>query len=152
MRLKWLLTKSKIQRVILIVDDVESLALPNQVAICQVIAKSFEWLINLTGIERHWVANAIISIRPLTYNALKNSDWFPALYFDDPIGVGEPADLVYPWKEIYWMSGWMIFFGTLLVITQRRLQYLKTLPVEYDSSPESRSQPRADDLTDINLS
>ena len=65
---------------------------------------------------------------------------------------GEPADLVYPWKEICLMSGWMIFFGTLLIITQRRLQYLKTLPEEYDSSPPPRPQPRADDLTDLKLS
>src|SRR6266576_2697159 len=54
--------------------------------------------------------------------------------------VGEPASLVYPWREIIGMSGWMIFFSTFLVITQRRLQFLETLPETYDASPPSQSQ------------
>jgi hypothetical protein len=93
MRLKWLLMKSKIQRVILIVDDVESLSIHHQVGICHAIAKSFEWLISLSGHSRPWKANAIISIRPLTYHMLQKRDWYHALYFDEPIGVGKPADL-----------------------------------------------------------
>jgi len=53
--------------------------------------------------------------------------------------VGEPAYLVYPWREIFGMSGWMIFFLTFLIITQRRLRYLETLPENYDASPPSQS-------------
>ena len=67
--------------------------------------------------------------------------------------VGEPAYLVYPWKEIFGMSAWMIFFLTLLAFTQRRLRYLETLPEEYDSSLPSKSEPsRGDDLIDMKLS
>ena len=108
------------------------------------------------------LCEGIARTRTTDSQALANS-WFERHRSDTSVGVlhdpngpgvkivGEPANLVYPWKEIYLMSGWMLFFGALLVITQRRLQYLKTLPVEYDSSPQSRSQARADDLTDINL-
>jgi hypothetical protein len=67
--------------------------------------------------------------------------------------VGEPASLVYPWKEIFVMSGWMIFFLTFLIITQRRLRYLETLPEDYDASTASQSPPpRDDDLIDMKLS
>jgi len=67
--------------------------------------------------------------------------------------VGEPASLVYPWREIIGMSGWMIFFSTFLVITQRRLQFLKTLPEDYDASPPPSSKPPgANDLIDLKLS
>jgi hypothetical protein len=76
----------------------------------------------------------------------------------DPSGplvkiVGEPAYLVYPWREIFGMSGWMIFFLTLLIITQRRLQYLETLPENYHASqPSQTPPPRDDDLVDMKLS
>jgi hypothetical protein len=96
--------------------------------------------------------------------ALANS-WFERHRFNAAVGVlhdpsgpgvkiaGEPAYLVYPWKEIAAMSGWMIFFLTLFIITQRRLQYLETLPEDYDASPPSQSQPpRGDDLIDMKLS
>ena len=67
--------------------------------------------------------------------------------------VGEPTYLVYPWKEIFGMSGWVIIFGTLLILTQRRLRYLETLPQNYDASPSSESQPpTGDDLIDLKLS
>ncbi|GEM_PF-3898411 len=67
--------------------------------------------------------------------------------------VGEPAYLVYPWKEIVGMSGWMIFFLTFLIVTQRRLRYLGTLPENDDASPPSQSHPPAgDDLIDLKLS
>ncbi|PYV90215.1 MAG: hypothetical protein DMG90_09700 [Acidobacteria bacterium] len=109
------------------------------------------------------LCEGIARTRTTDSQRLANS-WFERHRFNPAVGVlhdpngpgikivGEPADLVYPWKEIYLMSGWMIFFGTLFIITQRRLQYLKTLPEEYDSSPPPRSQPRADDLTDMKLS
>ena len=42
--------------------------------------------------------------------------------------VGESASLVYPVREIVIMSAWMIFFLIFLTITQRRLEYLNTLP------------------------
>lgn len=67
--------------------------------------------------------------------------------------VGEPVYLVYPWKDIFGMSGWMIVFSTLLIITQRRLRYLETLPEDYDASPPSSPQPsKDDDPIDMNLS
>jgi hypothetical protein len=67
--------------------------------------------------------------------------------------VDEPASLVYPWREIIGMSGWMIFFLTFLIITQRRLQFLKTLPEDYDASlPPSSKPPGASDLIDLKLS
>ena len=87
--------------------------------------------------RRHCVKES--RTRTTDSEALANS-WFERHRFNPPVGVlhdpngtgvksvGEPASLVYPWKEIFGMSGWMFFFGTLLVITQRRLQYLKTLP------------------------
>jgi hypothetical protein len=66
---------------------------------------------------------------------------------------GESASLVYPWQEIFGMSGWMIFFLIFLIVTQRRLQYLKTLPEDYDAStPPSSKPPGANDLIDLKLS
>ena len=66
---------------------------------------------------------------------------------------GEPFWLVYPIKEILVMSGWMAFFLTFLNITQRRLQFLETLPEDYDASPPPSSQPPGpNDLIDLKLS
>jgi len=67
--------------------------------------------------------------------------------------VDESPWLVYPWKGILIMSGWMAFFLTFLNITQRRLQYLETLPETYDASPPPSSQPPGpNDLIDLKLS
>ena len=66
--------------------------------------------------------------------------------------VGESPSLVYPWQEIFGMSGWMIFFLILLYVAQRRLQFFKTLPEDYDESPPSSSEPRGpNDLIDLKL-
>jgi hypothetical protein len=66
--------------------------------------------------------------------------------------VGEPSSLVYPWREIFGMSGWTIFFLISLIVAQRRLQYLETLPENYDASPRTQSQPPGgDDLIDLKL-
>jgi len=76
----------------------------------------------------------------------------------DPTGpdvkmVGESAWLVYPVKGILTMSAWMAFFLTFLNITQRRLQFLETLPEDYDASPPPSSQPPGpNDLIDLKLS
>jgi hypothetical protein len=67
--------------------------------------------------------------------------------------VGESPWLVYSWKGILIMSGWMVFFLTFLNITQRRLRYLETLPEDYDASPPPSSQPPGPaDLIDLKLS
>jgi len=67
--------------------------------------------------------------------------------------VGEPAYLVYPWKEISVMSVWMIFFLSFFTIAQRRLRYLETLPENDDASPTCQSQPgKSDDVIDLKLS
>jgi hypothetical protein len=50
------------------------------------------------------------------------------------------------------MSGWMAFFLAFLNITQRRLQFLETLPDDYDASPPASKPPRPDDLIDMKLS
>ena len=110
------------------------------------------------------LCEGIARTRTTDSEALANS-WCERHRFNPPVGVlhdpngpgvkivGEPASLVYPWKEISGMSGWMIFFGTFFIITQRRLQYLETLPENYDASPPSQSQPpRGDDLIDLKLS
>ena len=57
----------------------------------------------------------------------------PVGILHDPTGpdvkmVVESAWLVYPVKGILTMSAWMAFFLTFLNITQRRLQFLETLP------------------------
>jgi hypothetical protein len=39
------------------------------------------------------------------------------------------------------MSGWLAFFLTFHTIVQRRLEYLETLPEDYDATP-SRSSPQ----------
>jgi hypothetical protein len=66
---------------------------------------------------------------------------------------GEPFWLVYSVKEILVMSGWMAFFLTFLNITQRRLQFLETLPEDYDASLAPPSQPPGpNDLIDLKLS
>jgi hypothetical protein len=110
------------------------------------------------------LCEGIARTRTTDSEALANS-WFERHRFNPPIGVlhdpngpgikivGEPAYLVYPWKEIFGMSGWMIFFGTSFIVTQRRLRYLETLPENYDGSLPSQSQsPRGDDLIDLKLS
>jgi len=67
--------------------------------------------------------------------------------------VGESTDLVYPWQEIFGMSGWMVFFLICLTVTQRRLQFLKTLPEDYDASPPPSSKPPGpNDLISLKLS
>jgi len=66
--------------------------------------------------------------------------------------VGGSASLVYPWQEIFGMSGWMVFFLIFLTITQRRLQFLKTLPKDYDASLPSSEPPRPNGLSDLKLS
>jgi hypothetical protein len=66
---------------------------------------------------------------------------------------GESSWLVYPWKGILVMAGWMAFFLMSLAMTQRRLQYLETLPEDYDESPPPSSQPPGpNDLIDLKLS
>ncbi len=76
----------------------------------------------------------------------------------DPSGpevkiVGESPWLVYPVKGILTMSAWIAFFLTFLNITQRRLQFLETLPEDYDASPPPSSQPPGpNDLIDLKLS
>jgi Protein of unknown function (DUF3592) len=75
----------------------------------------------------------------------------------DPTGpdvkiVGESPWLVYPVKGISIMSAWMAFFLTFLNITQRRLQFLETLPEDYDASPPSSQPPGPNDLIDLKLS
>ena len=110
------------------------------------------------------LCDGIARTRTTDSQALANS-WCERHRFNAAVGVlhdpngpgvkivGEPVYLVYPWKEIFGMSGWMIFFLTCLIITQRRLQYLETLPDDYDASPPSQSQPpRGDDLIDMKLS
>lgn len=109
------------------------------------------------------LCEGIARTRTTDSEALANS-WFerhrfnaPVEVLHDPNGprvkiVGEPSYLVYPWKEIFGMSGWMIFVLTLLIITQRRLEHLDTLPENYDASAASQSQSaRNDDLTDMKL-
>jgi hypothetical protein len=67
--------------------------------------------------------------------------------------VGEPSWLVYPWKGILVMSGWMAFFLIFLNVTHRRLRFLETLPEDYDASPPPSSRPRGpNDLIDLELS
>jgi hypothetical protein len=65
---------------------------------------------------------------------------------------GESAWLVYRWDKIFLMSGWLAFFGTFYTIVQRRLEYLETLPENYDAFPSrSSGKPRPDDLIDLKL-
>jgi hypothetical protein len=66
---------------------------------------------------------------------------------------GEPFWLVYPVRGIFGMSGWVAFFLIFLNITRRRLQFLETLPDNYDASPPPASQPPGpNDLIDMKLS
>ena len=106
----------------------------------------------------------IVRTRTTDSQNLANS-WLERHRFNSAVGVlhdpngpgvkivGEPASLVYPWRDIFRMSGWMIFFLICLTITQRRLKYLETLPQNYDASQPSQSKsPRGDDLIDMKLS
>jgi hypothetical protein len=110
------------------------------------------------------LCEGIARTRTTNSQALANT-WFERHRFNAAVGVlhdpngprvkiaGEPVSLVYPWREISGMSGWMIFFGTFFIITQRRLRYLETLPENYDSSqPFQSPPPRDDDLIDMKLS
>jgi hypothetical protein len=63
---------------------------------------------------------------------------------------GESPWFAYPWTEISVTFAWMAFFLTFLNITQRRLQYLETLPDDYDES--SPQPPQPNDLIDLKLS
>jgi len=123
----------------------------------------------LTGIT--WVIDrepplceGIARTRTTDSQALANS-WLGRHPFNAAVGilhdpngpgvkiVGESADLVYPWQEIFGMSGWMIFFLIFFTITQRRLQLLETLPEDYDASPPPSSKPPGpNDLISLKLS
>jgi hypothetical protein len=66
---------------------------------------------------------------------------------------GQSAWLVYPWKSIFLIAGWMAFFLTFLNITQRRLREFEILSEDFDASPPPSSQPeRPDDPIDLKLS
>lgn len=110
------------------------------------------------------LCEGIARTRTTNSQALANS-WLERHQFQAAVGVlhdpngpgvkivGESVDLVYPWQEIFIMSGWMIFFLIFLTITQRRLQFLKTLPEDYDASlPPSSRPPGPNDLIDLKLS
>lgn len=110
------------------------------------------------------LCEGIVRTRTTDSQALAN-EWGERHRFNPAVGVlhdpngpgvkivGEPAYVIYPWKEIVGMSGWMIFFLILLVVTQRRLQHLKMLPEGYDASLPTQSQPPKDeDLIDMKLS
>jgi hypothetical protein len=110
------------------------------------------------------LCEGIARTRTTDSQALANS-WLERHRFNAAVGVlhdpngpgvkivGEPASLVYPWKEIFGMSCWMIFFLILLIITQRRIQYLETMREDYDASPPSGSPPpKGDDFIDMKLS
>jgi hypothetical protein len=108
------------------------------------------WGIPRTRSTDSWAtANAWLSRHPL--NAAIG-------ILHDPNGpnikiVGESSWVVYPWKEILGVSGWMAFFLTFLSITQRRLRFLETLPEDYDASPPlSPTPPGPNDLIDLKLS
>ena len=109
------------------------------------------------------LCEGIARTRTTDSQALANS-WFQRYRFNpavevlhDPAGpdvkiVGEPASVVYPFTQIFGMSCWMFFFLVALIITQRRLRYLQTLPEDYDASPPSPSPPqRGDDVIDMKL-
>jgi hypothetical protein len=97
-----------------------------------------------------------------TGSALTANGWLMRHRLDPAVGIlhdpngpgikieGESPWLVYPWTEISTMFGWMAFFLTALNLTQRRLQYLETLPENYDESPPE--PPRPNDLIDLKLS
>jgi hypothetical protein len=93
------------------------------------------------------------------------ADWLMRQRFNSAVGIlhdpngpglkiaDESPWLVYPWTEIFTMFIWMGLFLTFLNITQRRLQYLETLPDDYDESPPPSSQPPGpNDLIDLKLS
>src|SRR5665213_3312315 len=92
MRLKWLLSKSQVDRVVLILDDVEALTEACQSAICHVVAQSYYSLKTYVGMKK-WKVNGIISIRPVTWNEISKTTWYRAFGFAAPIGIKRPADL-----------------------------------------------------------
>jgi hypothetical protein len=81
----------------------------------------------------------IVRTRTTDSQALANR-WAERHHFNPEVGVlhdpegpgvkiaGEPPSIVYPWRDIVLMSGWMVFFLIALGITQRRLRYLERLP------------------------
>jgi hypothetical protein len=91
-------------------------------------------------------------------------EWLKRHPLNSPVGIlhepngpnikiaGEPFWLVYPIKGILVMSVWVAVCLTFLNMTQRRLQFLETLPDDYDASPPSSPPPRPDDLIDMKLS
>jgi hypothetical protein len=89
------------------------------------------WGIARTRSTESWAtANAWLSRHPL------NS---AVGILHDPDGpnikiVGESFWVVYPWTGILGMSGWTAFFLTILNMTHRRIQFLETLPEDYDAS------------------
>ena len=97
------------------------------------------WALANAWLERHRPGTAVTVLRDPNGPSVKI--------------MGEPASLVYPWRDIALMSAWMIFFSICLAITQRRLRYLETLSQDYDASPLSKPQPsRGDDLIDLKFS
>lgn len=91
-RLKFLLKGSTVERVIMIVDDIESLTYDDQDRLIHNVCRSFACLQNEK--ERSYTLSYIVSCRPSTHAHLRSRDWYSVYSFADPISINRPLDLI----------------------------------------------------------
>jgi hypothetical protein len=84
-KLKWFLTHSPLKRVILVIDDVESLEFDAVEQLILDICKAYAHLQN--QIPRKFSVKCIISCRPSTYALLRKKHWYGVYSFDEPLSI-----------------------------------------------------------------
>lgn len=90
-KLKFLVPKTPIVRVVLIVDDVEALPFGEQEHVIGTICKAYSFL--QLQPERSFGVKGIISCRPNTHSLLRKRAWYPAYPFDQSIHISASVDL-----------------------------------------------------------
>jgi hypothetical protein len=90
-KLKFLVPKTPIVRVVLIVDDVEALPFDEQELVIRTICKAYSFL--QVQAQRTFGVKCIISCRPNTHSLLRKRAWYPAYPFDQPIHISASVDL-----------------------------------------------------------
>jgi hypothetical protein len=90
-KLKWFLSQSTLKRVVLIVDDVESLPFDTQATFILDICRAYVHLQSQPA--RKFTVKCIISCRPSTHSLLQMQPWFSVYSFEREVTIPNAVDL-----------------------------------------------------------
>jgi hypothetical protein len=90
-KLKWLLSKSGLKRVLLVVDDIESLPFETIEELLLDVCRAYSHLQN--QVPRRFAVHCIISCRPSTHALLQKEQWYGVYSFDEPIFLNTAVSL-----------------------------------------------------------